>query len=67
MRHIAQNKGILVTSYTTLVLQKDNILPFNWHYVILDEGHKIRNPDVQATLVAKQVGIVGWRFVLSET
>ena len=51
-----RNNGILVTSYNTLVLQKDNILPYNWHYIILDEGHKIRNPDVQATLVCKQVG-----------
>ena len=25
----------------------------NWHYVILDEGHKIRNPDAKITLVAK--------------
>ena len=56
VRHIMRNNGILVTSYNTLVLQKDNILPYNWHYIILDEGHKIRNPDVQATLVCKQVG-----------
>jgi DNA excision repair protein ERCC-6 len=25
----------------------------NWHYVILDEGHKIRNPDAKITIVAK--------------
>ena len=56
MRHIVKNSGILVTSYNTLVLQQEIILAYNWHYVVLDEGHKIRNPDVQATLVAKQVG-----------
>ena len=26
-----------------------------WGYVVLDEGHKIRNPDSDITLVAKQV------------
>lgn len=26
-----------------------------WGYAILDEGHKIRNPDSDITLVAKQV------------
>lgn len=30
------------------------ILPINWGYVILDEGHKIRNPDSEITLVSKQ-------------
>ena len=25
-----------------------------WHYVILDEGHKIRNPDAQITLAVKR-------------
>ena len=39
------------------MLQQEIILAYNWHYVILDEGHKIRNPDVQATLAAKQVGL----------
>ena len=55
MRHVVKHNGILVTSYNTLVLQKDNILPYDWQYVLLDEGHKIRNPDVQATLACKQV------------
>lgn len=32
----------------------DDLLRHDWHYVILDEGHKIRNPDAQATLAAKQ-------------
>ena len=57
VRHIVRNNGILVTSYNTLVIHQESILAYNWHYVVLDEGHKIRNPDVQATLVAKQVGL----------
>ncbi|KAH3872046.1 hypothetical protein DPMN_035259 [Dreissena polymorpha] len=54
IRLIARGGGILVTSYSTLVLQQEALLHYNWHYIILDEGHKIRNPDVQATLVCKQ-------------
>ncbi|KAK3608200.1 hypothetical protein CHS0354_039216 [Potamilus streckersoni] len=54
VKSIIKSRGILITSYSTLVLNQDCILPHNWHYVILDEGHKIRNPDVQVTLCCKQ-------------
>lgn len=55
IRTIVKENGILVTSYSTLVIHQNLILDHNWHYIILDEGHKIRNPDAQATLVVKQV------------
>lgn len=45
--------GILITSYNNLVMHQDHILKHQWHYIILDEGHKIRNPDAQATLACK--------------
>ncbi|GFR05825.1 DNA excision repair protein ERCC-6 [Trichonephila clavata] len=51
---INKNKGILITSYTGIVQHQKDLLKHEWHYVILDEGHKIRNPDAQATLVVKQ-------------
>ncbi|GFO00974.1 DNA excision repair protein ercc-6-like [Plakobranchus ocellatus] len=54
VRSIAKSFGILITSYSTLVIQQEIILRFNWHYVILDEGHKIRNPDAKVTLCCKQ-------------
>ena len=28
---------------------------YDWHYVILDEGHKIRNPEAQVTFACKMV------------
>lgn len=34
---------------------QDNILSYDWHYVILDEGHKIRNPNTAVTIACKQV------------
>ena len=40
--------GILLTSYDQLRLQRDLLLGVSWGYAILDEGHKIRNPDAEA-------------------
>lgn len=39
------NRGILITTYSGLLQHIDNLLKRDWHYVVLDEGHKIRNPD----------------------
>ncbi|XP_074647554.1 DNA excision repair protein ERCC-6-like [Tubulanus polymorphus] len=52
--NIVNSCGVLITSYTGLVIQQELLLKHKWHYIILDEGHKIRNPDAQATLVCKQ-------------
>ncbi|KAK6187270.1 hypothetical protein SNE40_005335 [Patella caerulea] len=54
IRSIVKDRGVIITSYNTLVGYQDDVLPYNWHYIVLDEGHKIRNPDAQATLVCKQ-------------
>ena len=50
--------GILVTSYEQMRIQKNLLTTVKWGYAILDEGHKIRNPDADVTLVAKQVQTV---------
>lgn len=39
--------GILITTYSSLLIYDRALLTKNWHYVILDEGHKIRNPDAK--------------------
>lgn len=39
--------GVLIASYTGLVQHSVKILSKQWHYVILDEGHKIRNTQAQ--------------------
>ena len=46
---------MIVTSYTNLRIHQDELLRYNWEYIILDEGHKIRNPDAEITLTCKQV------------
>ncbi|KFP61313.1 DNA excision repair protein ERCC-6 [Cariama cristata] len=54
IREIASCHGILITSYSYIRLMQDNIHSYDWHYVILDEGHKIRNPNAAVTLACKQ-------------
>ncbi|XP_023228465.1 DNA excision repair protein ERCC-6-like isoform X1 [Centruroides sculpturatus] len=46
--------GILITSYAGICIYQNLLLSYEWHYIILDEGHKIRNPDAQVTLACKQ-------------
>ena len=53
-----------MTSYDQLRLQRDLLLNVAWGYAILDEGHKIRNPDAEVTLAAKQLQTVH-RIIMS--
>ena len=55
VHNIYSRNGILVMPYSSVVIHQDILLPHDWHYVILDEGHKIRNPDAQITVSVKQV------------
>uniref|UniRef100_A0A8C0RML4 DNA excision repair protein ERCC-6 n=1 Tax=Canis lupus familiaris TaxID=9615 RepID=A0A8C0RML4_CANLF len=55
IRDIAHCHGILITSYSYIRLMQDDISRHDWHYVILDEGHKIRNPNAAVTLACKQL------------
>jgi DNA excision repair protein ERCC-6 len=41
------DKGIVITSYGTLKANHKQLLSRKWDYVILDEGHQIRNPDAE--------------------
>ncbi|NXP11683.1 ERCC6 protein, partial [Thinocorus orbignyianus] len=54
IRDIVSCHGILITSYSYIRLMQDVIHSYDWHYVILDEGHKIRNPNAAVTLACKQ-------------
>ena len=57
--------AVLITTYANIRLNQDLLLPQPWDYVILDEGHKIRNPDSAITLTCKQVSTECTRFVLA--
>ena len=54
----ASPAGVLLTTYDQLRLRRDELLPIAWGCAVLDEGHKIRNPDAEVTLVAKQLATV---------
>ncbi len=63
----AKRAHVLVTSYGTAGADlRKHILPHKWSFVILDEGHKIRNPDAKVTLMCKQLQSYH-RFALSGT
>ena len=56
--------GILVTSFSAVTTYQDALHNENFDYVILDEGHKIRNPDAQITLAVKKFS-TSHRIILS--
>ncbi|CAL9687933.1 unnamed protein product [Knipowitschia caucasica] len=61
---IASCHGILITSYSAVRNLQDVLLRYDWHYIILDEGHKIRNPNAGVTMACKQFR-TPHRFILS--
>ncbi|KAM8852201.1 DNA excision repair protein ERCC-6 isoform 1-T1 [Synchiropus picturatus] len=61
---IAACHGILITSYSAVRNLQDTLQRYDWHYVILDEGHKIRNPNAGVTTACKQFR-TPHRFILS--
>jgi len=48
---------VLITTYEGLRTYKPIILSTEWSYAFLDEGHKIRNPDSDITLLCKQLKV----------
>lgn len=52
-----KTNGILITTFQGVVDYQDYLYEHEWHYVILDEGHKIRNPDAQVTIACKRVSV----------
>lgn len=45
---------VLLTTYEGTRIHQKQLFKSNWEYLILDEGHKIRNPDADITLVCKK-------------
>lgn len=50
-----KTKGILITTYLGIVKYKGDLTDYHWHYLILDEGHKIRNSTTKATIAVKSI------------
>jgi DNA excision repair protein ERCC-6 len=66
IKHVTMNGHVLVTTYSAVRLHSEVILPVKWAYAVLDEGHKIRNPDAEVTLACKQLK-TPHRIILSGT
>lgn len=56
--------GILITTYSGVQNYREILLKHRWGYVVLDEGHKIRNPDSGTTLAIKQFKVIFLFFAL---
>ncbi|GHP06112.1 hypothetical protein PPROV_000485900 [Pycnococcus provasolii] len=44
---------VVITTYDMVRAMRDHLIPVRWGYVVLDEGHKIRNPDADITITCK--------------
>ena len=58
--------GVLVVSYEALRMYQHLLRRYKWFYVVLDEGHKIKNPRCQVTEAVKAVEASN-RLILSGT
>ena len=45
----------MVTSYDSLKVNQSKFIGATWECIFLDEGHKIKNPDAEITLVCKRL------------
>lgn len=57
---------VIITTYAGVRIYARYLLPVKWGYVVLDEGHKIRNPDSFITITCKQLKTPN-RIILSGT
>ncbi|CAG8464312.1 1322_t:CDS:2 [Ambispora gerdemannii] len=57
---------VIVTTYESVKKFRGLLLGCFWEYVVLDEGHKIRNPDAEVTLTVKEFKSTH-RIILSGT
>lgn len=57
-RVVSSGSGLLLTTYEQLRILGEKLLDIEWGYAVLDEGHRIRNPNAEITLVCKQLQTV---------
>ncbi|PHH70892.1 hypothetical protein CDD80_5670 [Ophiocordyceps camponoti-rufipedis] len=55
MRHRLGQTDIVVTSYDVCRNDTDVLEKFNWNYMVLDEGHLIKNPKAKITQAVKRL------------
>ncbi|MCJ1350861.1 MAG: hypothetical protein MMC33_000842 [Icmadophila ericetorum] len=63
---ITNDGHVLVTTYAGLQSHAELLIPIDWEYAVLDEGHKIRNPNAAITIYCKELRTAN-RIILSGT
>ncbi|KAF6845491.1 DNA repair protein rhp26 [Colletotrichum musicola] len=66
VKRVVKSGHVLVTTYAGLQSYDQELLSQEWGYAILDEGHKIRNPNADITVACKNLNTVH-RLILSGT
>lgn len=63
---VIKDGHVLVTTYAGLQAYGGILIPVEWDYAVLDEGHKIRNPNTALTVYCKELRTAN-RIILSGT
>jgi DNA excision repair protein ERCC-6 len=63
---VIQDGHVLVTTYSGLQTYSNLLINVDWGYAVLDEGHKIRNPNTAITIYCKELRTAN-RIILSGT
>ena len=66
IKRVTEEGHVLVTTYSGLQSYADTLVDVDWDCAILDEGHKIRNPDAGITFSCKELR-TPHRIILSGT
>ncbi|KAJ5094761.1 DNA repair protein rhp26 [Penicillium angulare] len=66
LKRVVEEGHVLVTTYSGLQSYADALVDVEWGCAILDEGHKIRNPDAGITFSCKELR-TPHRIILSGT
>ncbi|ORY68393.1 putative DNA repair and recombination protein RAD26 [Pseudomassariella vexata] len=65
-QRVVDHGHVLVTTYAGLQTYGNILIPIEWGYAVLDEGHKIRNPNTAITIYCKELRTPN-RIILSGT
>ena len=66
MRDKLDEPDIVITSYDVCRNDADVLAKYNWNYVVLDEGHLIKNPKAKITVAVKKLAS-NHRLILTGT
>jgi TATA-binding protein-associated factor len=66
LRDQLDKTDIVITSYDICRNDADILTRLNWNYLVLDEGHLIKNPRAKVTIAVKQL-LSNHRLILSGT